>query len=410
VSPAAAGDRVLVGNVTHFARLLRRAGLPIGTDRILGAVDSLEAVGLDRRDDVYWALHASLVSRRDQHEIFDRAFELFFRERGGLEDALAAMSPTGSAPADDRRSTPRRLREAFASGRRPQRPPPQKPFDATLAASDVEVLRDMDFAEMSAEELRRAAEVVRHLPLALETRPTRRLRADPRGARLDLRAMLRDSLRTGGDHLPLRFRGRVRRPPPLVAICDISGSMERYVRILLHFLHALTNARDRVEVFLFGTRLSHVTRVLHQRDPDVALAQLGGGGGRPARGEQATAGAVLDWSGGTRIGASLRVFNRRHARRLLGHGAVVLLITDGLERESPELLEIEAARLSRSCRRLVWLNPLLRYSGFEPRARGVAALLPHVDELRPVHDLSSLDDLARALAGEPIPAWEATRR
>ena len=375
---------VLAANVMHFARLLRAAGLPVGTDRVLTAVTTLSAIDLRHRDDVYWALHAVLVNRRDQREIFQHAFELFFRERGGHVDALAALSPTGAAPPRDL-ETPRRLQEALARSRPAPPPSTAARLDAALTASGLELLREMDFAEMSADELRRARALVTRLPLACETAPTRRLHADPLGDRIDLRAMLRDGLRTGGDVLPLRWRGRLRRPPPLVVLCDISGSMERYSRVLLHFLHALVNARERVDVFLFGTRLSPVTRALRHRDPDRALAKLSR--------------EVLDWSGGTRIGAALHTFNRRWSRRLLAQGAIVMLITDGLERDDPDALAREASRLRRSCRRLLWLNPLLRFQGFEPRAGGIKALLPHADLHLPMHDLRSLEDLARTLAG-----------
>jgi uncharacterized protein with von Willebrand factor type A (vWA) domain len=379
---------VLAQNVMHFARLLREAGLPVGTDRVHTAIQTLGVIDLRRRDDVYQALHATLVSRREHREIFEHAFRIFFRERGGHEDLLAAMLPTGTA-APDPNETPRRLREAFrkAKPRAPEPTPSPPPrLDALLSASTTEVLRNKDFEEMSAEELRRAKEIIARLPLTSEAVATRRLRPDPRGARLDLRAMLRDGLRAGPDHMPLRWQGRVRRPPPIVALCDISGSMERYVRVLLHFLHALGNAREHVDVFLFGTRLTPVTRALRHRDPDVAIGKL--------------ADEVLDWSGGTRIGETLREFNRRWSRRLLAQGAQVMLITDGLERDDPALLEQEAARLHRSCRKLLWLNPLLRFEEFEPVARGIKALLPHVDSFLPMHDLESLEDLARVLSRE----------
>jgi uncharacterized protein with von Willebrand factor type A (vWA) domain len=224
--------------------------------------------------------------------------------------------------------------------------------------------------------------------------PTRRLAPDPRGARVDMRRTLRAALRTGGHDIPLALRDVTTRPPPIVALCDISGSMERYSRMVLHFLHALTRARSRVSSFVFGTSLTNVTRWLAARDVDEALAKIGQG--------------VTDWAGGTRIGASLRAFNKTWARRVLGQGAIVLLVTDGLEREETALLAAESARLRRSCRRLVWLNPLLRYERFAPLAAGVRALLPNVDEHRPVHDLDSLRKLADALAApvgprQPLP-------
>ncbi len=390
---------VLAQNVMHFARLLREAGLPVGSDRIHTAIHTLGFVDLRQRDDVYWALHATLVSRREEREIFDHAFRIFFRERGGREDLLAALLPAGGAAPDAASETPRRLREAFqrAKARAAAPLPPMHPrFDALLSASSTEVLRQMDFEQMSADELRRAQEIIARLPFTSASVATRRLQPDPRGERLDLRAMLRDGLRAGPDHMPLRWRGRVRRTPPLVALCDISGSMERYARVLLHFLHALSNAREHVEVFLFGTRLTPVTRALRHRDPDVAIERL--------------ADEVLDWSGGTRIGENLREFNRRWSRRLLAQGAQVLLISDGLERGDLGLLEQEAARLHRSCRKLLWLNPLLRFEGFEPVARGIKAMLPHVDSFLAMHDLESLEDLARVLSQEERGGFRRRRR
>jgi uncharacterized protein with von Willebrand factor type A (vWA) domain len=252
----------------------------------------------------------------------------------------------------------------------------------------VEVLRTRDFEQMSASEIERAKRLIAELTLAQREFPTRRFADAKRGTRLALRATLRASLRGGGRGLVLRFRRRKTRAPVLVVLCDISGSMERYARVLLHFVHALSSQRDRVYAFLFGTRLTPVSRELAAKDVDVALAKVG---------KKAT-----DWSGGTRIAASLAEFNRRWARRLLPSGAIVLLVTDGLEvggaRTEGRGLAFEMDRLHRSCRRLVWLNPLLRYAGFEPRAAGIRAMLPHVDEHRPCHDLASLEALAAALS------------
>jgi hypothetical protein len=221
------------------------------------------------------------------------------------------------------------------------------------------------------------------LPLA-EVR-TRRLAPHIRGHLIDMRRTLRASMKGGGDFIDLRFIGPRTRPPPIVALLDISGSMSQYSRIFLHFLHALTDARKRVSTFLFGTRLSNVTRALRERDPDDALA--------------ACSGAVPDWSGGTRIASSLRAFNKQWARRVLSQGAIVLLITDGLERDADDTLAFEVDRLHRSCRRLIWLNPLLRFEGFEARARGIKAMLPHVDEFRAIHNLESMAALVKALSG-----------
>ena len=254
----------------------------------------------------------------------------------------------------------------------------------TLTVSDRERLQTMDFEAMSAEEIAAAKREIRRLVLPLDERRTRRYRADPTGPRVDLRATIKASLRQGGEILTLERRRLVTRPPPLVALCDISGSMSRYAQVLLHFLHAVTNDRDRVSSFLFGTRLTNVTRQLRHRDAEVAF--------------ELVSQIVPDWSGGTRIGESLALFNKLWARRVLGQGAVVLLITDGLDREGARGLAEATDRLRRSCRRLVWLNPLLRYEGFQPRSQGIRAMLPHVDEFRPVHNLASLRELVASLS------------
>jgi uncharacterized protein with von Willebrand factor type A (vWA) domain len=243
----------------------------------------------------------------------------------------------------------------------------------------------MDFEAMSAAEIAAAKSEIRKLVLPLDARPTRRFRPDPLGPSVDLRGTIRASLHQGGEILSLERRRRVTRPPPLVALCDISGSMSRYAQVLLHFLHAVTNDRDRVHSFLFGTRLTNVTRQLRARDAEVAFEMVSH--------------IVPDWSGGTRIGESLELFNKQWSRRVLGQGAVVLLITDGLDREGARGLAEATDRLRRSCRRLIWLNPLLRYAGFQPRSQGIRAMLPHVDEFRPVHNLESLRELVASLSG-----------
>jgi uncharacterized protein with von Willebrand factor type A (vWA) domain len=226
--------------------------------------------------------------------------------------------------------------------------------------------------------------------------PTRRFRRDPTGPRIDLRATMRESLRGGGGLVDLARRRRRVRHPPLVVLCDISGSMSRYSRMLLHFLHAVTNDRDRVHVFVFGTRLTNVTRALRSKDVDVALGRIGA--------------QVQDWSGGTRIGHCIDGFNRDWSRRVLGQGAVVLLISDGLDRDGGVGLSVAMDRLHRSCRRLIWLNPLLRWDGFAPKSSGIRAMLPHVDEFRSAHSLESLEELARLLAAERPAGPDGVRR
>ena len=259
-----------------------------------------------------------------------------------------------------------------------------------LAYSPAEVLRTKDFEEMTAAEVIQAREAIRSLRLDLRPVPTRRRTPDPAGRFVDLRRTLQNGVRTGGLPLPLERRSVSKRCPVIVALCDISGSMEAYSRILLHFFHTLTNAADRVHTFVFGTRLTNVTRLLRDRDVDRALGRVGS--------------EVRDWYGGTRIGAALRAFNLLWSRRLLASGAVVLLVTDGLDREGGGGIQAEARRLRKSCRQLIWLNPLLRYRAFAPKAAGIRALLPEVDEHRPIHNLESLVQLAEALGAAAAPA------
>ncbi|HYL04863.1 MAG TPA: VWA domain-containing protein [Thermoanaerobaculia bacterium] len=377
----------LADNVVGFTRLLRAAGLRLGPASALDALAAAAAVDVMHRGELYWALHAVLVKRPEDFDLFDQAFRLFWRDPQGADPALAQLLPHVRLPRA--RALSRRLAEAW----RP--PPPGAPapgerteIDAAFSFSADEVLRHRDFEQMSAAELARARRIVAGMAAALRPVRTRRFAPDPHGAQIDLARSARDSRKTLGDLAPLRFRSRVLRPPPLVVLCDVSGSMGRYSEMLLCFLHALLAARGRVHVFLFATRLTPVTRLLRRRDPDEALARCGR--------------QVSDWAGGTRLRACLHHFNRAWSRRVLGHGAVVLLVTDGLDRDPEPGLAAEADRLHRSCRRLVWLNPLLRWSGFSPRAQGVRALLPHVDEHRPVHDLDSLEALGRALAGRPV--------
>ncbi|PZR16371.1 MAG: VWA domain-containing protein [Azospirillum brasilense] len=381
------------GNLIGFARLLRRAGLPVGPAESLAAAEALAITGIAERDTVRAALRATLLHAHDHHEVFDGAFDLWWRAPG-----LPLSGGDSGAEATERLPAARRLAEALAANRDPSGGErEEKPEEASLSVSASERLGQLDFEAMSAEEIAAAKREIRRLALPLAARPTRRFRPDPHGPRSDLRATVRASLRRGGEILAIERRRRVERPPPLVAICDISGSMARYAQVLVHFLHAVTNDRDRVHTFLFGTRLTNVTRQLRHRDPEVAFQMVGR--------------AAPDWSGGTRIGEALEHFNRDWARRVLGQGAVVLLITDGLDRAGGEGLGEAAERLAHSCRRLIWLNPLLRYAGFQPRSQGIRALLPHVHEHRPVHNLDSLRALVEALSAPGgLPRKVASRR
>jgi hypothetical protein len=380
----------LVDRLAEFARVLRAVGLPVGTARVVAAVEAVAAIGVVRRDDFYWSLHAVFVSRHDHHDIFDQAFAAFWRRHDPADGAMAALLPrlAGTAAPVANRRVAEALSAMLGDGPDGNDAGTDRMDDAVLTWSDRERLRGKDFEQMSAAETAAAKAVLTRFAWPVAPEAIRRFGSDPGGPAVDWRSSLRAMARRGGDVWTLSRRSRRCRRPPLVVLCDISGSMDRYARMMLHFLHTLARAGERLEVFLFGTRLTRVTRALAGRDVDDALAKV--------------AAAVPDWAGGTRIGAAVGVFNRLWARRVLGHNAVVLLVTDGLDRDGGAGLGAEMARLGRLCRRLIWLNPLLRYAAFEPLAQGVRAILPHVDEVRPVHDLRSLEALAAALGG-PVP-------
>ncbi|MFY9315848.1 MAG: VWA domain-containing protein [Burkholderiales bacterium] len=384
---AAGPGRRLAENVMHFARLLRGAGLRLGPDRVLDCVRALELADCNRREDWYWTMSAVFLSKEEQRPIFDQAFRIFWRDPKLVEKMMNALLPkTYGRAGKPEQEQSQRLSDALFSQKKPGEEQKQEKIelDARLTFSAREVLQRMDFDTMSAAELAEAKKMLRELRLPLPLIRTRRNERNERGKKINLRATLRESLREGGTLIPLVREAPTRIHPPLVVLCDISGSMNPYARMFLHFLHAITNDRDRVSVFVFGTRLTNITRQLRHRDVDVAMARV--------------ADAIKDWSGGTRIGWSLREFNWRWARRLLGQNACVLLVSDGLDREAGEGLGEEMQRLHKSCRQLVWLNPLLRYDKFEARPAGVRAMLPHVDRFLPVHNLKSLVDLAHTLS------------
>ena len=376
----------IADNVVGFARALRAAGLPVGPGAVIDAMNALQVIDIGNRGDVYTTLEAIFVKRHEHALIFAQAFDLFFR----AAEEWKSMLDSVALPDHARKKPPpaaRRVQEAMSQPSMREEPQAQEQ-DLRLSVSDKEILQTKDFAQMSAAEIAEVTRAIARMKLPQAELETRRRQPDPRGLKLDMRRTLRGSLRTGGEIIDIKKLGRITKPAPIVALLDISGSMSEYTRLFLHFLHAITDARKRVSVFLFGTRLTNVTRALRARDPDEALASCSQ--------------SVVDWAGGTRIATSLHAFNKLWARRVLGQGAIVLLISDGLEREADSRLAFEMDRLHRSCRRLIWLNPLLRYGGFEPRAQGIKMMLPHVDEFRPVHNLSSIEGLIAALSS-PLP-------
>ena len=383
--PETMEEGALALNILYFARALRETGIPVGPGAVLDALAAVEATGFGEKADFRQTLHAVFVKKHEHTLLFDPTFEIFWRRKGFVEKLLAMMSPQArpDKPKEKAEAGAARVSDALF------KPPPDEAkvapsldLDARLTMSPDEILQGKDFAQMSAAEIAQAKALIARFVLPEDRTPTRRFAPDGRGARIDPRRSFRRSLR-GGGAIDLTFRSAVERRPAIVALCDISGSMAEYTRLFLHFLHAVGESR-RVTTFLFGTRLTNVTRSLRSRDPDEALARC--------------AGQVADWSGGTRIGASLRRFNRDWSRRVLGQGAIVLLFTDGLERDGVEALGPEMERLHKSSRRLIWVNPLLRFDEFSAKAQGIRAMLPHVDEFRPIHNLTSMAELCRALS------------
>ena len=380
---------LLADNLTHFSRVLRSAGLQVGPDRVLAAVAGGGAVGRGRRDDVRAARAAGMLDRHEQQLIFDAAFDAFFRDPKLLEQLMYALLPKISGRGDKQRP-PRnnRMAEALAAPREappaptgPQTAREELQFETTFTFSDRERLQRADFETMTADEFAMAKSLAERLPPPVLPVRLRRHEAAPQG-RIDLRRTLQGMARQPHTLIPAFTRAQTELPP-IVVLLDISGSMDRYARLFLHYVHGLTRRHLRVHTFTFGTRLSNITRCLRHRDPDVALKLAD---------EQ-----VKDWKGGTRIASALQSFNHEWARRVLGANAAVLLVTDGLDHDDKGQLGQAAAQLHRMAHQVVWLNPLLRFDGFEPRAGGVRALLPHVDRFLPVHNLASLADLGRAL-------------
>ncbi|SIN98528.1 vWA domain-containing protein [Vannielia litorea] len=388
----------LVENITWFARALRKAGLPIGPGRVIEAVRAVEAAGFTSRADFYHALQACFVNRPEQRAVFAQVFRLYWRDPRYMEHMMSLMLPSVRGAQEERaaKAGEKRAAEALLDGVEREAPEIAEgeeeliEIDARATASAEERLKTLDFEQMSTAEVAEAKRVIARIALPVRPLVSRRTRADARGRLADWRATMRAALRRGGELHDFSTRNRRQRWPDLVALCDISGSMSQYSRIVLHFLHAAANAKGagwaRVHGFTFGTRLTNITRHLATRDVDAALSAAGA--------------EAQDWEGGTRIGDCLHAFNRDWSRRVLSRGAVVLLITDGLDRGDPDRLAREVERLALSARRLIWVNPLLRWDGFAPRAAGIAAMLPHVTSFRAGHNIASLEALAQALGRE----------
>ena len=387
----------LAENVMHFGRVLRTAGMPVPTDRIQLALNALQVAGLESRRDFHATLMACLLDRVEHRELFDQAFHLFWRDPDLAGRVMAMLLPrvqaqTEQAPLPENRRLGEALFPHQPNHPNPPPPPEKIDVDATLTWNERELLQKADFDTMTADEWRAAQALLRQMAPLFEPITTRRTARAPgpgRMARVDGRATLQALARHGGEVWQLHWRRPREQPAPLVVLADISGSMSRYSRMLLHFTHALGHADARVESFVFGTRLTRTTRALRQRDPDIAVARV--------------VHEVQDWSGGTRISECLHQFNQRWARRVLSGRATVLLISDGLEHGTADdptcdKLRFEMERLHKSCRKLIWLNPLLRFDQFQPRAAGIKAMLPHVDRFLPAHNLQSLKELARVLA------------
>jgi uncharacterized protein len=396
----------LAENVMHFARVLRRTGMPVATDRVQTALRALQLTGVSKRHEFRATLAACFISAQSQREMFNQAFHIFWRDPDLLNRSLSLLLPPPESEAES--ASPEMSRRLAGAFERPA-PPAAQPktsnasakqspqeseqddeseptqIEAALQQSADELLRSQDFDSMSRTEWDAATKLLAQMRPLFKPLATRRAQSARRPGQPDWRATLRAQARGG---LKVCWQHPRTRPAPLVVLADISESMSSYSRMLLHFAHALSNTDASVHSFTFGTRLTPITRMLKQRDPDVAVAQV--------------CAAVADWSGGTRITDSLHRFNFDWSRRVLNSHSTVLLITDGLESGSAHALGAEMQRLHRSCRRLIWLNPLLRFSQFQPLAEGMQAMLPHVDEFRPAHNLNSLGALAQALCAATI--------
>lgn len=371
----------LLDHLLAFGRLLRQFGVAINPGQMLDLLAALEHVEIGRREDVHLTCRTILIRRREDLPLFDEAWQFFWAsQRQG--------QPGGIALPDNRVQEvliPRRLqRERPDRARDKERPAEeQQEIEVQMSYSRSEQLRQKDFAQFTGDEMDQARLLIAQLTYRIAERPVRRWTSG-KGRRIDTRRTMRQTLRSGGEALTLWHKTRRLKQRPLVVLCDISGSMDRYSRILLQFVHTISAGLRDVETFVFGTRLTRITRMLAHKDIDEAVREVGS--------------AVQDWNGGTRIGDAIKEFNFKWGRRVLGRGAIVLLISDGWDRGDPDLLGHEIARLQRTSYRLIWLNPLLGMPGYQPLTRGLQAALPHVDDFLPVHNLQSLEQLGAKLA------------
>ncbi|WP_299921357.1 VWA domain-containing protein [uncultured Pelagimonas sp.] len=387
----------LAQNIIHFARALRRAGLPIGPGRVIDAIRAVEAAGFSDRMDFYWTLHACFVNRPEHRVIYAQVFRLYWRDPRYLEHMMSMMLPAVRGVQEEKlaQSGEKRAAQALLGDEMPDIPEGEQEedgteieVDASMTISTEEKLKSLDFEQMSTEEVAQAKRMLARLTLPVKPFASRRSIAAKRGLRTDYRKTMRNALRQGGEIHSISHAKPRLRWPNLVVLCDISGSMSQYSRMVLHFVHAVANEKGagwaKVHAFTYGTRLTNITRHLATRDVDAALKSAGA--------------EAQDWEGGTRIGDCIHEFNRDWSRRVMGQGAVVLLITDGLDRGEPSDLAHEMQRLQLSSRRLIWLNPLLRWDEFAPKASGIRTMLPLVDSFRAGHSIQSLEDLAAVIS------------
>ena len=399
-------DPKLAQNITHFARALRKAGLTIGPGRVIDAIRAVEVAGFTKKSDFYWTLHACFVSKPEERQVFAQLFRLYWRDPRYLEHMMSFLTPMVRGVQEERtaQAAEKRAAEALLDGQEPDLPAREDEgeeveiaIDASRTISTEERLRQLDFEQMSGAEMATAKRMLAKLRLPVPPLQSRRMQAMP-GHLPDWRGTMRQSMRRGGEVTDFVTKRRRIRYPNLVVLCDISGSMSQYSRAVLHFLHAVANREGQgwaqVHAFTFGTRLTNITRHLRTRDVDAALASAGA--------------EAQDWEGGTRIGACLHAFNRDWSRRVMGQGAVVLLITDGLDRDKDADLGREMERLRLTARQLIWLNPLLRWDGFAPKAKGIMQMLPHCTRFQAGHNIASLEGLAQALS-QPGDAGQKAR-